>query len=43
MPVMRGHLSHDITYVGFPIDPEEIDKYFFILRGAHDRAALRLR
>ena len=30
-PVMRGHLGRDITYVGFPISPGNIGKYFFIV------------
>ncbi|HVP30689.1 MAG TPA: hypothetical protein VMW35_16165 [Myxococcota bacterium] len=31
VPVIRGHLNADITYVGFPIRPEEIEKFFFIV------------
>jgi len=31
MPVIRGHLNADITYVGFPIDPAAIDANFFIV------------
>jgi hypothetical protein len=31
MPVLRGHLGRDISYVGFPILPEEIGAYFFII------------
>lgn len=31
MPVLRGRLLHDITYVGFPIDPAVMDKYFFLI------------
>jgi len=31
VPVLRGHLGSDITYVGFPILPKEIDLYFFII------------
>jgi len=31
MPVLRGHLLPDITYVGFPIEPEVMDTYFFIV------------
>ena len=30
-PVMKGHLGKDITYVGFAIDPGQMEKYFFIL------------
>ena len=31
MPVIRGHLNADITYVGFPIDPGVMETYFFIV------------
>jgi hypothetical protein len=31
MPVLRGHLGADITYVGFPVAPADIGKYFFIV------------
>ena len=31
MPVIRGHIAPDITYVGFPIDPDDMVKYFFIV------------
>jgi hypothetical protein len=31
MPAIRGHLAPDITYVGFPIDPDVMDTYFFIV------------
>jgi hypothetical protein len=31
MPVLHGHLGRDITYVGLPIAPAQIDKYFFIV------------
>ncbi len=31
MPVMRGHLNKDISYVGFAIDPDDIAKFFFIV------------
>jgi hypothetical protein len=31
VPVMRGHLLRDITYIGFPIPPGDIAKYFFIV------------
>ena len=31
MPVIHGHLNADITYVGFPIDPQVIDIFFFIV------------
>jgi hypothetical protein len=31
MPVIRGHLAPDITYVGFPINPKAMDTYFFIV------------
>jgi hypothetical protein len=31
MPVIRGHLAPDITYVGFPIDPTVMQTYFFIV------------
>lgn len=31
MPVIRGHIAPDITYVGFPIDPDDMAKYFFIV------------
>ncbi len=32
-PVLRGHLNQDISYIGFPIDPnpENIVNYFFII------------
>ena len=30
-PVLRGHLGRDISYVGFPIAPGDIDKYFFVI------------
>lgn len=30
-PVLLGHLGRDITYVGFPIDPGDIGKYFFVV------------
>ena len=31
VPVMQGHLLKDITYIGFPIAPLDIGKYFFIV------------
>jgi hypothetical protein len=31
VPVLRGHLARDITYVGFPIPSTAIDQYFFIV------------
>jgi hypothetical protein len=31
VPVMHGHLARDITYVGFPIAPAQLDQYFFIV------------
>ena len=31
VPVLQGHLARDITYVGFPISPADIDQYFFII------------
>jgi len=31
MPVLRGHLNADITYVGFPIAPGDIGSYFFVV------------
>ena len=31
VPVLQGHLARDITYVGFPILPADIDQYFFII------------
>jgi hypothetical protein len=31
LPVLRGHLGKDITYIGFDIDPDAIDAHFFIL------------
>ena len=31
VPVMQGHLLKDITYIGFPIAPGDISKYFFIV------------
>jgi hypothetical protein len=31
LPVLRGHLGRDITYVGFNIKPLDRDRYFFIL------------
>lgn len=30
-PVLKGHLGKDITYVGFDIHPDSIEKFFFIL------------
>ena len=32
VPVMRGHLNRDISYIGFAIDPDDIAKYFFIIQ-----------
>jgi hypothetical protein len=31
LPVMKGRLSKDITYIGFNIAPAQIEKFFFIL------------
>jgi hypothetical protein len=31
MPVLHGHLRPDITYVGFPIAPGDIEKFFFVI------------
>ncbi len=31
MPVIRGHLAPDITYVGFPIEPQDMDRFFFLV------------
>ncbi|MEO8984867.1 MAG: hypothetical protein ABI300_04515 [Rhodanobacter sp.] len=31
VPVLRGNLGRDISYVGFPIPPENIGQYFFII------------
>lgn len=31
LPVMHGHLNKDITYIGFPIAPADITKFFFII------------
>jgi hypothetical protein len=31
VPILHGHLRPDITYVGFPIAPAAIGKYFFIV------------
>jgi len=31
LPVMRGHLNKDISYVGFPILPANIAKFFFVI------------
>jgi hypothetical protein len=31
VPVLRGHLGRDISYVGFPIDPKDIGNYFFVI------------
>ena len=31
VPVLRGHLLADISYVGFPISPSDIGKYFFVI------------
>jgi hypothetical protein len=31
LPVMHGHLNQDITYIGFPIKPADITKFFFII------------
>jgi len=31
LPSIKGHLGTDITYIGFNIDPERMEKYFFIL------------
>ncbi|HSW24500.1 MAG TPA: hypothetical protein VLJ62_17185, partial [Burkholderiaceae bacterium] len=30
LPVLRGHLNADINYVGFQIEPEVIDGWFFV-------------
>ena len=30
-PVLRGHLGRDITYVGFPMEPDEMGGYFFVI------------
>jgi hypothetical protein len=32
LPVMRGHLNQDITYLGFDIDPDRMADYFFVLQ-----------
>jgi hypothetical protein len=31
LPVMKGRLGKDITYIGFNINPDQIEKFFFIL------------
>lgn len=31
LPIMKGHLGKDITYLGFDINPTQIEQYFFIL------------
>ncbi|MEO8755132.1 MAG: hypothetical protein ABI624_20925, partial [Casimicrobiaceae bacterium] len=31
VPVLRGRLGRDISYVGFDISPDDIGKYFFIV------------
>jgi hypothetical protein len=31
LPVLRGHLNKDISYVGFPIAPGQIAKFFFVI------------
>ena len=31
LPVMRGHLNADISYVGFEIDPDTLDAWFFVI------------
>jgi hypothetical protein len=31
MPVMKGHLGKDITYIGFNILPDSMQNFFFIL------------
>jgi len=31
LPIMKGHLYRDITYLGFDIDPDMMEKYFFVL------------
>ena len=31
LPVLRGHLGRDISYVGFPIAPEDVGQCFFIV------------
>jgi hypothetical protein len=31
VPVLHGHLGRDITYVGFPIAPTQIEQYFFVV------------
>ncbi|HKE96626.1 MAG TPA: hypothetical protein VKB34_20115, partial [Povalibacter sp.] len=31
MPVLRGHLGRDITYVGFPINPQVMETFFFLV------------
>lgn len=31
LPVMKGRLNQDITYIGFNINPKKMEEYFFIL------------
>jgi hypothetical protein len=32
MPILRGHLGSDISYIGFNIDPKTIDTFFFVVQ-----------
>ncbi len=32
LPILRGHLGKDITYVGFDIRPADIAQYFFVIQ-----------
>jgi len=32
LPIVRGHLGKDITYVGFDIKPEKITQFFFVVQ-----------
>ncbi len=31
MPLLRGHLGRDISYIGFDIDPDKMGDYFFVI------------
>ena len=31
-PVLKGHLGNDITYLGFNIDPQVMERFFFVLQ-----------
>jgi hypothetical protein len=31
LPILRGHLGKDITYLGFDLAPKDLDSHFFVL------------